>query len=389
MKSLLIILIGLIASSGNCQNAATEQNDFPEIRIYISKNQFNTLQHNQNKVILSHPVFVINKDTANVKEIHTRGKTTLQFKRKSLSVELDKSVTLKQNGNKIHLKKFNLLNLAMDKNLWRNRWSFLCMDQLGLFPLFNSYCKVWINDEPQGIYVIIEKPQQLQVRLHSPYMLRRGLDHSIQDEYFDDSAKEEAKKYKKQFQSIYSSGFSRPTDSLAARLHRVINLDKYLQFISFNYLIMNGDYSDEVFFYIEPSKKWFEVIPWDYDDILRPVPHEGRLERNKEFSKQKLFSLEESLDRMIAGDNILYEKYEHVLKNLLVSLDSSTLEALSLQVIKELEQLSKDDSISKASLFLDVHPFQFTQAKEDILTSLAYVIQRKEWILSQLKLNEH
>jgi spore coat protein H len=384
MKGLLIILTALITSSGYCQISTTDQPTFPEIRIYVSRNQFNTLQHNQNKVILSHPVFVINKDTANVKEIHTRGKTTLQFKRKSLSVELDKSLTLKQNGNKIHLKKFNLLNLAMDKNLWRNRWSFLCMDQLGLFPLFNSFCKVWINDEPQGIYLLVEKPQQLQSRLQSPYMLRRGLNHSIQDEYFDDSEKEEAKKYKKQFQSIYSTSFSRPTDSLAVRLHRVINLDKYFQFLGFNYLIMNGDYSDEVFFYIEPTKSRFAIVPWDYDDILRPVPHEGRSERNQEFSKKKLFSLEESLDRMIAGDNILYKEYEMVLKNLLNSLDSSTLEAASLQVLKELEHISEDDSISKASLFLDSQPFQFTQAKEDILTSLAYVIQRKEWILSQL-----
>jgi spore coat protein H len=384
MKSLLIILTGLITSSGYSQIVTTDQSDFPEIRIYISKNQFNTLQHNQNKVILSHPVFVVNKDSVNVKEIHTRGKTTLQFKRKSLSVELDKSLTLKQNGNKIHLKKFNLLNLAMDKNLWRNRWSFLCMEQLGLFPLFNSYCKVWINDEPQGIYLIVEKPQQLQARLHSPYMLRRGLDHSVQDEYFDDSEKEEAKKYKKQFQSMYSAAFSRPPDSLVARLHRVINLDKYFQFIGFNYLIMNGDYSDEVFFYIEPTKNRFAIIPWDYDDILRPVPHEGRSERNQEFTKKKLFSIEETLDRVIAGDNILYTQYEQALKDLLLSLDSSLLEFASHQVLKELELLSEEDSISKASLFLDLHPFQFKQAKEDILTSLAYILQRREWILSQL-----
>ncbi|MBL7871704.1 MAG: CotH kinase family protein [Cyclobacteriaceae bacterium] len=385
MKTILIFLTGLITTSGYCQIDGSEPNNFPEIRIYISKNQLSNLRHNQNKLILSHPTLIVNHDTANVKEIHTRGKTTLQFKRKSFSVELDKSITIHQSGKKIHVKKFNLLNLSMDKNLWRNRWSFLCMDQFGLFPLFNSFCKIWINDEPQGIYLIVEKPQQLQGRLQSPYMLRRGLNHNVEDEYFNKNEKELAKKYKKQFQSIYSSDFSRPPDSLAARLHRIINLDMYFQFLAFNYLIMNGDYSDEVFFYIEPTKNWFEIVPWDYDDILRPIPHEGRSERNLEFTKHKLFSLEESMDRTIAGNKTLYEQYEKVLKALLFSLDAAQLESASYKVLRELEQLSEDDSMANTSLFLDVHPFDIQQAKEDILISLDYILKRREWILSQLK----
>jgi spore coat protein H len=385
MKTLLILVALLISSTGYCNfQSNPNEEHFPEIRIYIAKNQLKNLQNSNSKTTLSHPVFIVDHDSANVKEIHVRGKTTLQFKHKSFSVELDKSITVVQQGKKTHLKKFNLLNLAMDKNLWRNRWSFLCMDQMGLFPLFNSFCKVWINDEPQGIYLIVEKPQQLQAKLHSPYMLRRGLDHNVEDEYFDHSEKEIAKKYKKQFQSIYSPGFNHPSDSLATRLHRIINLEKYFQFIGFNYLIMNGDYSDEVFFYIDPTKKWFEVIPWDYDDIMRSTPHEGRSARNLEFASKKLFSLEEALDRMIAGDDTLYEQYEHSLKELLLSLDSAKIELTAHQVLNELEQLSEDDSIAKASLFLGAEPFQIQQAKEDILISIDLIFKRRTWVLSQL-----
>lgn len=384
MKTLLILVALLITSSGYCNLQSISEEHFPEIKIYISSNQLKSLQNSKTKKILSHPVFIIDDDSANVKEIHTRGKTTLQFKHKSFSVELDKSISIVQRGKKIQLKKFNLLNLAMDKNLWHNRWSFLCMDQLGLFPLFNSFCKVWINDEPQGIYLIVEKPQHLQAKINSPYMLRRGLDHNVDDEYFDHSEKEMAKKYKKQFQSIYSPSFNRPPDSLATRLHRVINLEKYFQFIGFNYLITNGDYSDEVFFYIEPTKKWFEIIPWDYDDIMRPIPHEGRSDRGLEFVDKKFFSLEEELDRTIAGNNLLYEQYEHSLKKLLLFLDSAKIESNAYTVYNELEQLSKDDSIAKASLFLGLHSFQIEQAKEDVAVSLDYILKRRTWILSQL-----
>ena len=98
------------------------------------------------------------------------------------------------------------------------------------------------------------------------------------------------KKYRKQFQSIYSSIHSLSGDALVTKLQQLINLDNYFHFIAFNYLIMNGDYEDEVFLYIEPKNQRFEVIPWDYDDILKPSPHEGREERNRRYPDKKLFS---------------------------------------------------------------------------------------------------
>lgn len=290
---------------------------FPEVKIYISKSQYHSLQSTgSGKLILADPVMLFNQDTARVKEIHARGNNSLKFKRKSLSIELDKSITVIESNQKIHLKKFNLLNLAMDKHLWHNRWSNLNMATLRMFPLYNSYCKVWINDEPQGIFLLVEKPQHAKARLKSPYMLRRGIDHAISDEYFDEADKESAKKYRKQFQSIYSGINSKSDDALASHLQKIINLDNYFRFIGFNYLVTNGDYADEVFFYIEPQHEWFEVIPWDYDDILRPVPHEGRALRNQQFQDKKLFSLEESLDRAIAGNKTLYDHYEQSLKKI-------------------------------------------------------------------------
>ncbi|MBK5278377.1 MAG: CotH kinase family protein [Bacteroidia bacterium] len=207
----------------------------------------------------------------------------------------------------------------------------------------------------------------------------------MSDEYFHNSDKDAAKKYKKQFLSIYSRIKSSKENDLATQLNQVINLHNYFQFLGFNYLVMNGDYADEVFFYIDPGKQWFELIPWDYDDILKPVPHEGRIERNREYSDKKIFSLEESLDRAIAGDKELYAQYEKSLKQMLLTLDSTALASSAHQVLAELELLSQDKPMADVTLFLDLHPFDINQAREDILLSLDFILKRRDWILGDLK----
>ncbi len=386
MKSIITLMISYLLLISTTLLASVPKPTFPEIKIYISKSQYSNLQTNESdKVVLSHPVMIVNHDTAVVNEIHARGNNSLKFKRKSLSVELDKAINIKFEGKKAHLKKFNLLNLSMDKHLWHNRWSNINLDTIGLFPLFNSYCKVWINDEPQGIFLLVEKPQQVRNKLKSPYMLRRGPDHIISDEYFDEEDKVSGKKYKKQFLSIYSNMNSLKGNDLATHLQKLINLDIYFRFLAFNFLVMNGDYADEVFFYIEPQSELFGVIPWDYDDILKPAPHEGRAARNRELVDKKIFSIEESLDRAIAGNNELYTRYERTLKELLLRLDSTALTESAYKVIGELEQISSDKATANATLFLDRDSFNMGVAKNDILVSLDLVLKRRKWILSELK----
>ncbi|MBK5278378.1 MAG: CotH kinase family protein [Bacteroidia bacterium] len=177
MKSIRIVPIAFLLLSLPYPAVSTcpPEKKFPEIRIFISKNQLINLQSTTDeKLELSKALMLIGHDTAHVKEIHARGNNSLKFKRKSLSVELDKSLTVHANEKKTHLKKFDLLNLVMDKNLWHNRWSDINLETLGLLPISNFYCKVWINDQPQGIFLLVEKPQQAQAKLKSPYMLRRS-----------------------------------------------------------------------------------------------------------------------------------------------------------------------------------------------------------------------
>ena len=58
-----------------------------------------------------------------------------------------------------------------------------------------------------------------------------------------------------------------------------IDLDIYMKWLAFNFFIRNGDYTDEVYFYMDPATGKYRIIPWDYDDIFASGPHEGSEEK--------------------------------------------------------------------------------------------------------------
>ncbi len=378
----LILVAG--ALENYCQTPPGSK--FPEIRIQISKSQYGTLlQSKGQKTILKNPQMLFNGDTAVVKEIHSRGNNSLTFEHKSLSVELDKNVSVRRSGEKVKLKKFDLMNLVMDKNLWHNRWAFLHMSQFSVFPLFNIYCTLWINDQPQGIYLLVEKPRHYTNSINSPYMIRRGIDHTIQDEYIDTPSKDESKKFKKQYLSLYEDIGKYEGEELYNRLQAKLHLEHYFEWLAFNYLIMNGDYADELYLYILPASGQFDILPWDYDDILRPNPHEGNQTRNSIASlKNKLiFSSEDPLDRAIGSDEFIYRHYLEAFRKLLTTLTPEMINGISDRVKEELESVSNAET-SKASLFLGKDPFQIDQARQDMRVGLDFILARRNALLKEL-----
>ncbi|HRI78038.1 MAG TPA: CotH kinase family protein [Cyclobacteriaceae bacterium] len=388
MKTVKLILLSLaILACVENNYGQTESATFPEIKIWISKSQYSNLQGKGQRVTLKNPVFLFNKDTAAVKEVHSRGNNSLTFEHKSLSVELDKAITLHGGEGKTKIKKFDLLNLVMDKNLWHNRWAFIAMSRNGLFPLFNTFCTLWINDQPQGIYLLVEKPQHYTASIKSPYMVRRGVDHQIHNEYIETESKEEIKKYKKQYTSLYSDIEKFKDKELYDQMKNKIFLEHYFEWLAFNYLIMNGDYADEVFLYIRPETGLFDVIPWDYDDILLPAPHEGIATRNavQGLRNKLIFSSEEALDRSIAMNEFLYQQYLGIFKKMLLDLTPEVIEKITNQVADELMRVSADATQANASLFLGKDAFRQDQAKESIRVALSFLTGRRNALLKQME----
>ena len=376
--------IFVLAVSGFSQSLDDPQK-FPEVRIYISKEQQTRLSLvDGTKLELRHPILLINDDSMSVKDIHSRGRSSLNFARKSLSVDLKHPATFHLEGKKLKIKKFDLLNLEMDKNLWHDRWAFMNLAELNMFPLLNTYCKLWINDTPQGIYLLVEKPNDLGTQLKIPYMIRRGSDHSITQEYVYTTSKEEGRKYKDQYLGMYRGLSKNKNESLQQHLQSALDLDHYFTWLAFNYLIMNGDYTDEVFFYIHPESGVFDIIAWDYDDMFKRTPHEGAEARNAKLNDKMIFSLEDALDRSIAADELLYGQYCASFRKLLLTTNPTSIERTLGIVLRELEILMEDQAMAKASTFMGKDSFNIDKAKEDIRIMGEFLVTRRKSILVRL-----
>ncbi len=382
MTRLLTVVFFLICLFGS---RTVWSQEFPEIRITISGSQLGKLLESKGqKITLKEPVLLINGAPASVKEIHSRGNNSLTFPHKSLAVDLENPVSFDIDGEKIKMKKFDLMNLVMDKNLWHNRWAFLHMKALGIFPLANTFCTLWINDQPQGVYLLVEKPSAFVSRINSPYMLRRGADHKIDDEYFDEKVKIQAKAYKAQYLEVYDKAGKLKGQELLDQLKASIFLEHYFDWLAFNYLIMNGDYADEVFLYILPGMNRFDVLPWDYDDILRPAPHEGAQARNAvpDFKTKLIFSSEDPLDRSIATDHVVYAGYLAELRKVLEALPPEMITAITEKVKEELRKVIRQPEIADASLFLGKDKFKMTDAEEDIRIALDFILKRRNGLMA-------
>ena len=170
--------------------------------------------------------------------------------------------------------------------------------------------------------MIIERPEDWALKKKdSPLFIRRGFDHSI-DKIESDrkSGKDEVKKYRNSFRLIYSSLSKYKGEELYKTLSGFLDMDTYMKWLAFNFLVRNSDYTDEVYFYIDPGVNKFNIIPWDYDDLFAIAPHEGNIV-NKEILEGKLiFSAEDMLDKKIASDAYLYKEY---LIQLRVSIESA------------------------------------------------------------------
>ncbi len=290
---------------------------------------------------------VVNEDTLKQMEISTRGQTTLMFQRKSLSFKLKSKARFRHGERKESLRKFYLLNLSMDKYYCRNRLAFEMMEILDIFDLFYSFGELEINGLSEGVFMIIEPPEEWALKeADSPVVIRRGYDHSISKmKSHKKTDRAEVRTYSNDYKEMYKCLKSFEGEELYEALLEYIDLDFYMKWLAFNFLVHNGDYSDEVFFYLDPDTGKFRIIPWDYDDIFAVTPHEGLKQRNRVIGNRLLFSSEDLLDIKIATDPFLYQIYLERLKEVLSILSDDTIRKVIEHTYAELVPYYADDTV--------------------------------------------
>jgi spore coat protein H len=324
------------------------------ISLTISDLQYDALQSNTGeKYTLWANKLVINGDTLEPREISTRGQTTLMFRRKSLGFRLKSEALFRHAGRTDSLNRFSLISLSMDKYYCRNRLAFEMMEEIGIFKLFYSYCELRINGRSEGIFMVIEEPEDWALRKeHSPLVIRRGYNHTIEKTKTDNKTdKEYTKKYLSFYKQIYKSLDNQKGEELYKTLSQWIDMDFYMKWIAFNFIVHNGDYSDEVFFYIEPEIEKYRIIPWDYDDIFAVTPHEGKEQRHEAIGNKLLYSSEDKLDVIIANDQYLYKVYLKTLKEVLNKLSPVYMKKVFENAFAELFPFYSNQEIINRSQF--------------------------------------
>lgn len=293
------------------------------ISIYTSKSGYESIKGTGGgKVNIKATAVIVNTDTLASEKINTRGQTTLFYRRKNFSIFLGHPASFTGPTGKVSLRKFYAQSLTMDHNYINNRIAFRMMEEIGIFGLWHTFSKLSINDNCEGLYMVLERPEDFAVKKKSsPMIIRRGFESRIEKTMTgDDVPKDTIRKYMGYFRQIYSSLGKYKGEALYRTLSQFIDLEMYMKWIAFNSFVRNKDYTDEVYMYVDPVNRRFSIIPWDYDDLFAAEPHEGTAASRSIIGDKLLFSAEDRLDQKIARDPLLYrlflEQYQGILTRL-------------------------------------------------------------------------
>lgn len=322
------------------------------------------------KISFKATTLIINGDTLEPEEINTRGQTSLLFQRKSYCFSLRSEALFRHGDRTDSLKKFFVLSLSMDNNYCSNRLAFGMMEAARLFHLFYSFCELRINGQSEGIYMVIERPEDWALKKkESPLLIRRGYNSSIEKiKTGTESESEKAKNYKGYFRQIYRSLNKYEGEELYTTLSNWLDMKIYMKWLAFNFFVRNGDYTDEVYFFVDPVTDKFSIIPWDYDDLFSIAPHEGYAASRKYLGDKLFFSTEDLLDRKIVTDPYLYKIYLIQLGELMNQLTPDILKGIFENTFAELYPYYSDNEIiskSKYDLYKDDN---LTKLKSEMLS---------------------
>lgn len=372
----------------------------PELqeRIFNSKDTAYTLEDPE-------LVLMLNDRDLDIKEMRIRGRTTLDYRRKSYSVRLEDPIFVRgQKGGEVKkLTRFKLISLSMDYTYINNRIGFGILEQAGVLPLFYNYVEFKINGETQGVYFLLEDPEQYYKEMGSECILRRDYHHGIEDiEYKPALFNRPSEEYVSRFKNIYTQLPDLKGEALREALESKMDLNQYFRKMGIDFILQNGDYTDEIYFYsmIEKNEIRFKIIPWDYDDIFSPYPHEvgrswstGNLFGTRtydshqdvldEIGQKLIFSIEDDLDYAIAMDSVLYARYELVLTDLINTMDANMISTLFSQVENELTPFYNNEEMIYQSRY-DYKPTSFDLWQSNMQEKQALLEQRLEFIRKQL-----
>ncbi len=349
----------------------------------------------------------LNGQPLSIRKMSIRGKSALDFRRKSYSVSLNQPIVLTSpDGARARvMKKFKLISMAMDYTYISNRVGFGLLEKAGIMPLFFKFVELRLNDQTQGVYFLVEDPGAYVEGLDSECLLRRDYNHYIiKLDYNPSKWFLPEEEYRARFREIYAPLTTEKGEALFEILSGKMDLNEYFRKMGIDFLLQNGDYTDEIFFYstVENQEIRFRILPWDYDDIFKENPHEvgrtwgtgtlfgtrtydSREDIFAEIGDRMVFSIEDDLDYTIARDSLLYARYEEVLTGMIGDLSAEDIDAEFRQIERELTPFYNDPELIEQSHY-DRYPCNREEWEQNMMDKQAFLTERLEWMKSELKL---
>ena len=235
-----------------------------------------------------------------------RGGTSTEVDKKSMNLRLFSS---QQFTDEVRLRRFFLTNLYADPLGFEAYTCYALLERLGLFPAYRQFAVVWINDEPEGLFLLIERPEDA-IRRTQPDVVsvlrRRRDDFELKYQQPDHDARASIA----ELQRIHAL----EDDEQQLRAYdELVDLDQYLRWRGFNSLVQNIDSLDELYWYERrapgEARGRLGLMAWDYDDI-----QDERKADDPHLHRDPLFwAAEGPLDRQILDNPLIYARYRRVL----------------------------------------------------------------------------
>jgi hypothetical protein len=338
-----------------------------------------------------------------------RGDNTLNFTRKGFSVNMDRKITLYNTDEKIEkqYEEFKLLAMVYDYTYIENCIAVGLFKEVNLWPVYNFFTEVRLNNYTQGLYHFIEDPFEYFIEQKNASMvIRRGYEHVIKKYSLSTESQYDASEYIARFKKIYSNLTSYSGQQIYDTLSGYMDLGQYFKKLSIDMLIKNGDYTDEIIFYakIKDNNEIFGVFPWDLDDIFADQPHEignswavGSIFGPREYSSMDdiiadvgsklLFSIEDDLDYKIAKDSVLYQEYLKTLRAVIEKIDLVTIDKIFDYTYKHIGAFYANDSIIAQSRF-DVDETNYDLFVNNLAVKRQMLKDRRNWIIQELDIQQ-
>jgi len=312
-------------------------------------------------------------------EFTTRGQSSIKAPRKNFAFEVidqdAKMVVGSAKGDKLLF-----TSMWQDLGYISNKIGYQFMALSGLAPHPVEYAELVINGVTNGLYLVTKKMKDIATKtLDSPLVIRRRYFGQYEVAAF--KAKNSpytelqlSDRYRQMMDLVdenrkYFGNSSEFHDALA----KYLDLDQYYSWLATNYLLRNGDYADEVFFYaaakgaksLDDVK--FKILPWDLDDLFKEKMHWQNFHPGNiaaviqgKPTKDLIFNYESALDRALMRNPYTKKMYHEKVRKMLASELSeasikATIEATRKQILPyltpEILAASAKDSINEGKAY--------------------------------------